>query len=327
MSDPPATMQTTAATDLFDRYVLPKVALVVILAGSLAGTWVSGRLGDQSAAVTLAKWLYFVALGVLTGGLVWKHCFVRPRDLETGAGDYCAEMYARFDGIATGAVAVLAVTGPVVLAAYASRLGSGPLVVGLGVLLAAWFGTLVVTARGAGPVDEQFRRPVGLLALALALAVVAGTGLAEVSLRGFGPIAAAVRTIHLLAFVAWIGGAVWNIFVAVPTGQQRPTAAVARAAGEQLERFRWAVRFIIPLLFLTGLVQAVTAFGVRLETYVATPIGIAVLAKVGIIGLLAVIFNLCPLWRACSPIDGVCDLEEVGADEPPAAPAEGNADD
>ncbi|ELY86352.1 hypothetical protein [Natrinema altunense] len=327
MSDPPATMRTTAATDLFDKYVLPKVALVVILAGSLAGTWVSGRLGGQSAAVTLAKWLYFVALGVLTGGLVWKHCFVRPRDLGMGAGDYCAEMYARFDQIATGSVTVLAVTGPVVLAAYASRLESGPLVVGLGVLLAAWLGTLVVTTRGSGPVDEQFRRPAGLFALALALAVVAGTGLAEVSLREFGPIAAAVRTIHLLAFGAWIGGAVWNIFVAVPTGQQRPTAAVARAAGEQLERFRWAVRFIIPLLFLTGLVQAVTVFGVRLETYVAAPIGIAVLAKVGIIGLLAVIFKLCPMWRACSPIDGVCDLEGVGEDEPPAAPTEGNADD
>ncbi len=112
-------MRTTAATDLFDKYVLPKVALVVILAGSLAGTWVSGRLGGQSAAVTLAKWLYFVALGVLTGGLVWKHCFVRPRDLGMGAGDYCAEMYARFDQIATGSVTVLAVTGPVVLAAYA----------------------------------------------------------------------------------------------------------------------------------------------------------------------------------------------------------------
>ncbi|WP_226479507.1 hypothetical protein [Natrinema amylolyticum] len=327
MSDPPAEVRPTVSTDLFDKYVLPKIALGVILAGSLAGTWVSGRLGGQSAVVTLAKWFYLVALGVLTGGLVWKHCFVRPRDLGTGAGDYCVEMYARFDGIATEAVAVLAVTGPVVLAAYASRLAVGPLVVGLGVLLTTWLGTLVATIRGSEPVDAQFRSPVGLLGLALALAVVAGTGIAEVSLRGFEPIAAAVRTVHLLAFVAWIGGAVWNIFVAVPTGQERPTAAVARAAGEQLERFRWAVRFIIPLLFLTGLFQAVTVFGVRFGTYVAAPIGLAVLAKVGIIGLLAVIFKLCPMWRACSPIDGVCDLEELGAGEPSAGPVEGSDDD
>ncbi|QCS42467.1 hypothetical protein [Natrinema versiforme] len=313
MSDSPAGVRTTVSTDLFDRYLLPTVALAVILTGSLLGTWVTGRFGGQSVAVTLAKWSYLVATGVLTGGLVWKHCFVRPRDLGANAGDYCAEMYARFDRIATGAVALLAVTGPIVLAAYGSALGAGGLTVGLGVLLAAWLGTIAVTTRRSGTAETQFRSPAGLLALTLSLAVVAGTGIAEVSLRGFDPVAAGVRTIHLFAFAAWIGGAVWNIFIAVPTGQKRPTTAVVRAAGDQLERFRWTVRFIIPLIFLTGAYQAVAVFGVRLESYAGTAIGWAVIAKIGSIGLLAVIFKLCPMWRACSPVEGVCDLEGTAA--------------
>ncbi|MGQ3413273.1 hypothetical protein ACT4ML_13535 [Natrinema sp. LN54] len=324
MSDSPAGVRTTVSTDLFDRYLLPKVALAVILTGSLLGTWVSGRFGGQSIAVTLAKWSYFVATGVLTGGLVWKHCFVRPRDLGANAGDYCAEMYARFDRIATGAVALLAVSGPIVLAAYVSALGTGALTVGLGSLLAAWLGTVAVTAQRSAAAEAQFRSPVGLLALALALAVVAGTGIAEVSLRGFDPVTAGVRTIHLFAFVAWIGGAVWNIFIAVPTGQRRPTTAVVRAAGDQLERFRWTVRFVIPLIFLTGLYQAVAVLGVRFETYAGTAVGWVVLAKIGIIGLLAVIFKLCPMWRACSPVEGVCELEETGSGSGTASGGDGD---
>lgn len=319
---------TTVSNDLFDKYVLPKVALAVIVLASLVGTWVTGQLSNQWAvSTTLIRWAYIVAVGVLTGGLVWKHLFVRPQDLGTGAGDYCAEMYARFDRIAVGASLLLVVSGPIMLAGYSSVLGASPLVVGLGVLLAAWVGISVVTARSSAPVAEQFRSPAGLVALALALAVVVVTALAEVSLRGFDPLAAAVRVLHLLTFAAWIGGAVWNIFVAVPTGQKRPTTAVVQAAGEQLERFRWAVRFIIPTLFLTGLYQAVDALGVNAESYLGSLVGLAILAKVGFIGLLFVIFKLCPMWRACSPIDGVCDLEDLGDGPPSPAQPEGPADD
>ncbi len=318
----------TVSNDLFDKYVLPKVALAVILAASLVGTWVTGRLGSSgTVAVMLVKWSYFVALGVLTGGLVWKHLFVRPRDLGTDASEYCAEMYSRFDNVATGTVVVLVLSGPVVLAEYVSSLGISPLVASLGVVFATWVGTTTVTTGRSAPVDEQFRSFGGLLTMSLALTVVVVTALAEVSLRGFDPMAAVVRILHLLAFAAWIGGAVWNIFVAVPTGQRRPTTAVVRAAGEQLERFRWAVRFIIPTLFLTGLYQAVDALGVSAGNYLGSLVGIAVLAKVGFIGLLFVIFKTCPMWRACSPIDGVCELEDLGGDRPSSTPAEAEADD
>ena len=84
---------TALADDLFDKYALPKAALVIILVASLAGTAVSVQLaGVWSLAAVAATWAYLVALGVLTGGLLWKHGFVRPRDLEAGADEYCARM-------------------------------------------------------------------------------------------------------------------------------------------------------------------------------------------------------------------------------------------
>jgi len=327
MADPPSHASPSVANELFDKYALPKVALAVILAASLVGTWTTGRIAAQSLIVTLAKWAYLVALGVLAGGLVWKHLFVRPADLASGAEEYCAAMYARFDRIAAGTVVVLALSGPVALAHYVSTLGVGPLVVVLGGLLAALLGLTVVTTKRSASVDEQFRGPVGLVALALAVTVVCTTALAEVGLRGLGPLAAGVRTLHLLAFAGWIGGAVWNIFVAVPVGQDRPTTSVARAAGEQLERFRRVVRLIIPTLFLTGAYQAVDALGTDLGSYLGSLVGLAVVAKIGFVGVLVGIFLLCPMWRACSPIDGVCDLEELAGGERSTASTEGPSDD
>lgn len=298
--------------ELFDRYTLPKVALAVILAASLIGTWVTTTLsGATAVGLAVSRWAYFVAMGVLTGGLVWKHMFVRPADLGDGATDYCDEMYDRFDHIAAGAIAVLATAGAVVIWGYAGRFGVVP-IVGYATLVVVWLALTVATTYRCDAVERQFRSPAGLATLALALLVVAGTGITEVAMARFEPVAAGVRVLHLLAFAVWIGGAVWNIFVAVPTGQKCATIDVVRAAGEQLERFRWAVRFIIPTMFLTGLYQAVDGFGTSIGLYLGTAVGLAILTKIGFIGLLVVIFKLCPMWRACSPIEGVCELEDLG---------------
>lgn len=302
--------------EFFDRYTLPKVALTVILAASLVGTWVTTTLsGHVGVVFTIAKWAFFVALGVLTGGLIWKHLFVRPADLGTDAADYCAEMYDRFDRIAIGAVVVLVISGVAVVGEYFMALDQPKLVIGYGMLLVGWLAFVVVTTRQGGAVERQFRSRAGLVALGLALLVVVVTAIAEIAMRGLGSVAVGIRILHLLAFVVWLGGAVWNIFVAVPTGQNRPTVAVVRAAGEQLERFRWAVRFIIPTLFLTGLYQAVDGLGTNVEWYLGNVIGQAILVKIGFIGLLVVIFKLCPMWRACSPIEGVCELDDLGGSE------------
>lgn len=311
--------QTTTAGEqmdtLFDRYILPKVALTVILAGSLVGTWVTTTLnGHGGFFFTLAKWAFFVALGVLTGGLVWKHLFVRPADLGTGTADYCTEMYARFDRIALGAVAVGTIGGVAVVWEYLVTFERTALAAGYGALVAGWLVSVAMTARQSGTVERQFRSVAGLVVLGGSLLVVVTTAVVEVGMRGFVPVAAGIRVLHLLAFAVWLGGAVWNIFVAVPTGQRRPTVAVVRAAGEQLERFRWAVRFIIPTLLVTGLYQAVDGVGTSVAWYLGSLVGVAVLVKIGFIGLLVVIFKLCPMWRACSPIEGVCELDDLGGD-------------
>jgi len=307
------------ADDLFDRYVLPKVALVVILLSSLVGTVLSMHLsGTASPGVVLAKWSYFVALGVLGGGLLWKHGFVRPSDLDSGAETYCERMYDRFDRIATAAVVVLLVSSPVVLVEYERVLGASVTVVVLVVTLGGFLLTMAISVRRGQSVDEAFRSIAGVAAVGFVTCVIVVSGLAEVRLRGGGTTAAVVRAIHLLAFAAWIGGAVWNIFVAVPTGQEHRTVPVVEAAGRQLERFRWAVRFIIPVLVLTGVYQAIDALGDAVGAYVGSVAGLAVLGKVGFIAVLVAIFKLCPMWRACSPVEGICDLEALDTAQQPS---------
>jgi hypothetical protein len=315
-----------ASDDLFDRYTLPKIALTIILTASLAGTVLTLRLGGgESLAVVLAKWGYLVSLGVLVGGLCWKHGFVRPQDLDEGTSEYCRRMYDRFDRIALLATGGLVVTGGVVLARYWQSVPGAALPAGVTLFFGGLLVVLAASQYRTQPVGEQFRGPRGVSALALAVGLLVATAAAEVALR-YGTVGlAAVRTLHLLAFGLWLGGAVWNIFVAVPTGQESPTVPVVRAAGQQLERFRWAVRLIFPTIFLTGLYQAYAALGDSLVVYLGSTLGLLVLGKLGLIAVLVVIFKLCPMWRACSPIEGVCDLEEMGQDQTQAA--EGSSDD
>lgn len=327
MAEPVRETRETAGTKLFDKYLLPKIALGVILLASFVGTAVTLELtGRWDPLDAVVKWAYFVALGILTGGLTWKHLFVRPADLETDAIEYCERMYERFDRLS---LAVLFALGPgayVALVQYASA-GSPRLSGSLSVAIVGLTLFVAIDTLRNRPVDGAFRATTGVLALGFAVAAVILTAVAEVSLRTGGATALFVRVFHLLAFAIWIGGAVWNLFVAVPSGQERPTTAVIRAAGEQLERFRWTVRVIIPTLLLTGLVQSVHLHGYSLTPYARSVVGVAIAAKLGFVALLFVIFTACPMWRACSPIDGVCDLEELAGGATGGTPAEGVTDD
>ncbi|WP_436900807.1 hypothetical protein [Halovenus halobia] len=302
-----------SSNELFDRYTLPKIALTIILIASLAGTFLTVRLsGVESLIIVVAKWGYLVSLGVLVGGLCWKHLFVRPQDLNDGTDEYCSQMYNRFDTIALLATIVLAVTGGIVLPRY-WRSALGTIVsVSVTLLFIGLLAVLVISQFRTQSVEQQFRGALGVSRFAFAVGLLAATSVAEVGLRHGTVGLAGIRTLHLLAFAIWLGGAVWNIFVAVPTGQQSPTIPVVRAAGQQLERFRWVVRFIFPTIFVTGLYQAYSSFGNSLTVYLGSSLGLIVVAKLGLIGALVVIFKLCPMWRACSPIEGVCDLEEMG---------------
>ncbi|MDY7082590.1 MAG: CopD family protein, partial [Halobacteria archaeon] len=184
---------------------------------------------------------------------------------------------------------------------FASKLVLGGAATGI-------FGLAVFGYRTDASVEDEYRSPRDVTVLLFSAVMVVGVGMLDVRLIDGSVGDVAVRILHLSAFVVWLGGAVWNIFVAVPIGKQNPTARMVRVAGQQLERFRWAVRTIIPVLLLTGVFQAYRILGADVANYVTTPIGIAVLVKVGFILVLVGIFLTCPMWSACSPIDGVCDL-------------------
>jgi len=119
------------------------------------------------------------------------------------------------------------------------------------------------------------------------------------------------RMLHMWAFSAWLGGALWKIFIAVPAGATRVNMDAVILANFQLERFRVVVRTVFPTIILTGLVQAWVLFRWRWMALFDTTWGYLVLAKVGLILSLVVVFILCPMWRACSPVRGVCNLEDL----------------
>jgi FtsH-binding integral membrane protein len=182
MSESQTGTVTERSSELFDRYTLPKVALLVILAASLVGTWVNTALsGAGGPAFVILKWAYFVALGVLTGGLVWKHVFVRPADLADDAADYCAEMYDRFDRIATGAIAILVLGGTAITVQYLVAFDGGAPVIAYGALVGLWLGVTSLATILSRDVEGQFRSSLGLTALGLAVAVVVATAIAEIS--------------------------------------------------------------------------------------------------------------------------------------------------
>ena len=120
-----------------------------------------------------------------------------------------------------------------------------------------------------------------------------------------------VRTIHLAAFGMWFGGAVWNIFITVPAARNIVSLPVVLAASQQLERFRISVRIILPTLIITGLIQAYPYVGLDPQALVATTFGRLILTKMILIVVLVGVFITCPMWRACSPISGMCKIDDL----------------
>src|SRR5699024_4888211 len=47
-----------------------------------------------------------------------------------------------------------------------------------------------------------------------------------------------VRVLHLSAFTLWLGGALWNIAVAMPAGRQHANVPAGLGGAQQLDRFR-----------------------------------------------------------------------------------------
>ncbi len=143
--------------------------------------------------------------------------------------------------------------------------------------------------------------------LALGLAVALTLLWAERDTQGFW--AFALRALHLSAFGLWLGGALFNLSVNIPVGMRHPFVGAVVAGARQLERFRLVVRFALPTLILTGLLMAFS-YRIPFEAWGVFPFSLIPL-KLGLILALVVIFITCPLYRQCSPVKGVCNLDDL----------------
>ena len=312
---PADTAVPATKNQLLDKYALPKVALTVIAISSLVGTWLTMTTHGAGAwSSVLPRWLHLVSFGLLAGGYMWKGLFTQPAHRPAQSAYVAAfvrAQFARFRRLAWVVLGVYFVTGLFDLVRF-SEMGVGwPIWLGAALMVAI---TLVVMHELylRRPDDPFAERPEARLVLGLLVIDALFQAIFDVALSQGGawwPLL--VRWLHLTAFGLWIGGAVWNIFITVPAARQTIAIPVVVAAGRQLERFRVVVRMILPALIVTGLIQAYRYVGFSLDALLYSSIGHVILIKIGLVLVLVGVFLTCPLWRACSPISGMCKLDEL----------------
>lgn len=302
---------------VFDRYMLPKVAFVVITGASMAGAALTGlRHGVESWPLLALRWAAAWVLGLLLGSQVWKIFYLRPSvELRPvpGAVEYgeaMLKLHFRWQKVLLPlAVALVGST----YGYYASvRPAALPWATAGG--MALLMAVIGVALSWINPVNSRKQDLPSWIALVGLAGTAAAFGGMDVALQQHPAslwLLAPNRVLHLWAFSAWLGGALWNIFIAVPAGMERINMDTVILANFQLERFRVVVRAVFPVIIATGLVQAWVMFGWNWQALFTNVWGYLVLTKIGLIFLLVGIFITCPMWKACSPIRGVCDLDDL----------------
>ncbi|GJM42678.1 MAG: hypothetical protein DHS20C20_29600 [Ardenticatenaceae bacterium] len=308
-----------SSTRLLDKYVLPKVALTVITIASFIGTWLTmSTHGAGTWSQVGIRWLHLISFATLAGGFMWKGLFARPAQKvaqQPYFAQFTAASFRRFRRLTQIALPVFALTAVYDLFRFTTW--------GVGWVAEAEIYLLAMIVLAAG-VDAYGRRPKNpfaqrnlarfiLLLLMLNALVQAGFDVRLAQGGSIWPLL--VRWLHLAAFGLWLGGAVWNIFITVPAARDIVSLPVVVAASQQLERFRVAVRLILPTLIITGFVQAYRYVGFNLNALTASTFGWLILTKLLLIGVLIVVFLTCPMWRACSPISGMCKIDDLYAKE------------
>lgn len=307
----------TASTHLLDKYILPKVALTVITIASLAGVWLT--MTTHGAGVwwqVVPRWLHLVSFGLLAGGAMWKGVFTEPAD-QPAQRPYFTRFvdgeYSRFRRWMRVVLPVYLVFAIYDLQRFASW-GVKPWLVwaSAAVLVAIALTGGLDIFRKVDHEDPFQERSTARLLLAFLLIDAMMQAAFDVFLAQNGQIGALVlRSIHIAAFGLWIGGAVWNIFITVPAAREIVSLPVVISASQQLERFRVVVRAILPLLIITGLMQAYRYVGFSLSALTASTFGLLILFKIFLVIILIAVFITCPMWRACSPISGMCKLDDL----------------
>lgn len=249
--------------------VQPRLVLLLLLAGSFAGIWVShwgASLGDR-----LLWWLAVLGSGLLTGGLYWRLVLFEPSAFaDSDAPDLMRSRWAVLEAAAVGTVGLwgLAVY---VLGIPAAPDRTGTVVLSSGFVLAAvlWAGITWGSERGS-------RRRTALRSGLFALSLVALGAFAWVE-TGTSALEWLVRFGHVGAFALWVGGAAWHNGIVLPTVRTHPDAEATIKA--QAKRFRTHLAVVVPLLFLTGGYQVLRLFGPAPSLLFDSPLGHLVVFK------------------------------------------------
>lgn len=303
-----------------DRHVLPKIALTFISIAGFAGVYMTTASHGGSAAMAALRWLHLTSVGVLAGGTMWWGFFISAPTDEAerkAVGRFMLAQRRRFRWIGLVAVAMTLLTSlHLVPTAELMRGGAAEpwFREGAVVLLLTLMGALALLLGTPGPRGAfSFGGARAVHAGLVAYLVLTAAGDARLTFPDSAS-ALVLRPLHLVAFALWVGGAVWNIFVSVPAAQRTLSLPTVIAGARALERFRWVVRIILPTLVLTGFLQVLPYTGLGLTGWrglTGSLFGRLILFKIGLIAALVAIFLTCPLWRACSPIRGMCDLEDL----------------
>lgn len=288
---------------------LPKIAFTLITLASLAGAVLTGTMAGLTGPALVIRWLSLWSVGLAGGFGVWRAFYMRDFDPAAGrtavrALNASALEKARPVSRVLAVIALLGVAGPLTTNYLSFQPALQWTLVVLQVALAA---TLFATVTS---------REAALATAALSLAIIIGWSYADAGLGASG----AIRFAHLTAFSLWLGGAVWNIWVAMPAGRHHPNVDAVIAGAHQLDRFRWVVRFALPTIIITGLIMAGAYRLLPAEWWLHFP-GILIPGKVLAIIVLVGVFIACPLFRHCSPVQGVCNLDDLDEGNGPAAPA------
>lgn len=286
---------------------LPKVAFALITLASMGGAVFTGLSFGLDATGLGLRWFAMWTLALAGGFLVWRLFYLREheRDLDertvarlTVTSLRHANRVSRIVGI----LLVLASVGTLTVS-YLSYLPGVPLVVLIGTLS---LGVLMIVGVKS--------RVVAMVALTVSAILVATWAFVDAGTDWHG----LIRVAHLTAFSLWLGGALWNIGVAMPAGREHPDVTAVLAGARQLDRFRWVVRFSLPTIIVTGLIMAGVYTYLSIEWWMTFP-GILIPLKVVAIIALVVVFITCPLFRQCSPVQGICNIDDLSESQKDAA--------
>lgn len=282
-----------------DTPLLPRAAFVLITFASLMGVFFTGRMHGLTGFALFWRWTAIWSPALVLGFLSWRLFYLRAheKDLkEDRVGALHADLIGRVKVIGKY-LAVFSLVG-----------ATAPFVAGYLSSPFAWgIAAASVVAAAAVPFADRSRVASFLAFLAAGAALVLWA-----TADSYGVLhVALVRAVHLVAFGLWLGGALFNLGAAVPAGRKNANIHAVVAGARQLERFRWVVRFSLPTIIVTGVWMALR-YGDVLSPFFRSGIGLLIPLKVAMILALIVIFITCPLYRACSPVRGVCNLEDLG---------------